>query len=158
MPTAIAEEFRSELNTLRARLVALPHELADTPWRDGGWTRKEIVGHLLDSATNNRQRFVRAATEGRYTGPAYAQEAWVGMHGYPRQAWDTLLEWWKVEHEILAAVVDHVPQDRLDAVCVVGEDEPTTLRFLIEDYLRHHRLHVEQATTGVTLADRSGLS
>ena len=62
--------------------------LADVPWREGGWTRKQIVGHLLDSAANNRQRFVRAAIDGKYAGPKYAQEAWVAAHGYASQPGD----------------------------------------------------------------------
>jgi hypothetical protein len=60
---------------LQAELLGLSPELADVPWRVGGWTRKQIVGHLLDSATNNRQRFVRAGADGRYARPKYAQDA-----------------------------------------------------------------------------------
>jgi len=74
---------------------------ADKPWREGGWTRKEIVGHLLDSAANNRQRFVRAAADGRYDGPKYLQDAWVKAHGYGEQNWEKLVRWWQAEHEIL---------------------------------------------------------
>jgi len=102
------------------------------------------VGHLLDSAANNRQRFVRAATDGRFAGPNYAQDAWVTAHGYAGQSWETLLRWWNVEHEILAAAVDNIPEERLDASCIVGDDAPVSLRFLIEDYLRHQRWHFAQ--------------
>ena len=144
MPNQLAHQFRDELNVLHATLLALPPELAGTPWRDGGWTRKQIVGHLLDSATNNRQRFVRASIDGQYTGPGYAQDAWVAAHGYANQPWDTLLQWWRVEHEILAAAVDHIPEERLEASCTVGAGEPVTLRFLIEDYLAHQRWHFAQ--------------
>lgn len=144
MVTKLAHQFRAELSTLRTALVALPPALADMPWRIGGWSRKQIVGHLLDSATNNRQRFVRAATDGHYSGPKYAQDAWVAAHGYDRQPWDTLVRWWQAEHEILAAVVDRIPEERLQVSCLVGEDEPVTLRFLIEDYLRHQQWHFAQ--------------
>jgi hypothetical protein len=102
------------------------------------------VGHLLDSAANNRQRFVRATIDGQYAGPGYAQDAWVAAHGYADQSWETLLRWWEAEHEILAAAVDRVPEERLEAKCVVGVDAPVTLRFLIEDYLRHQRWHFKQ--------------
>ena len=146
MPTKLAHHFRTELKAIRAALTAVPNELADTPWRDGGWTRKQIVGHLLDSAANNRQRFVRASADGNYAWPQYAQEAWVAAHGYANQPWDTLLLWWQVEHEILAAVVDNIPEDRLEASCVVGDNAPVTLRFLIEDYLAHQRWHLAQFT------------
>ena len=144
MPTQLAQEFRAELNALYATLLALPPELACTPWRSGGWTRKQIVGHLLDSAANNRQRFVRAATDGHFAGPNYAQDAWVAAHGYAGQSWETLLRWWNVEHEILVAAVDNIPEERLDASCIVGDDAPVSLRFLIEDYLRHQRWHFAQ--------------
>ena len=148
MGTKLAEEFGLELGRLQSILPGIGPELADTPWRPGGWTRKQIVGHLLDSAANNRQRFVRAAADGRYAGPTYGQDAWVAAHGYAEQDWETLLRWWQTEHEILAAVVDRVPEERLGAVCVVGENEPVTLRFLIEDYLGHQQWHFAQLTGG----------
>ena len=144
MPPQLALQFRHELHALHATLLALPPELAGTPWRGGGWTRKQIVGHLLDSAANNRQRFVRASIDGQYAGPAYAQDEWVAAHGYANQPWETLLSWWQVEHEILAAAVDHIPEERLESTCTVGASEPVTLRFLIEDYLRHQRWHFAQ--------------
>jgi Mycothiol maleylpyruvate isomerase N-terminal domain len=146
MTTDLARTFRTELRRLEAELAQLPPTLADRPWRTGGWTRKQIVGHLLDSASNNRQRFVRAAADGRYAGPKYAQDAWVAAHGYAEQDWETLLRWWQTEHEILAAIVDRIPEDRLCAECIVGDNEPVTLRFLIEDYLDHQRWHFAQLT------------
>jgi len=144
MPTEMAREFRAELRRLEDALLALPSGLADTPWRVGGWTRKQIVGRLLDSAANNRQRFVRAAIDGQYAGPKYAQDSWVAAHGYGDEPWETLLRWWQAEHEILAAVVDRIPAERLNATCVVGDDAPVTLGFLIEDYLRHQQWHFRQ--------------
>jgi hypothetical protein len=148
MPGELARSFRAELETLHTALLALSPQLADTPWRSGGWTHKQIVGHLLDSAANNRQRFVRAAIDGSYAGPQYAQDAWVAAHGYASQSWETLLRWWRTEHEILAAVVDFIPEERLEASCTVGDDAPVTLRFLIEDYLRHQRWHLAELKTG----------
>jgi hypothetical protein len=68
----------------------------------------------------------------------------VAAHGYADQDWETLLRWWQVEHEILAAVVDRIPEERLEAECVVGGSAPVTLRFLIEDYMAHQRWHFAQ--------------
>lgn len=152
MSTTLAEQFRADLNAIRVELAAIPPSLAEIPWRAGGWTRKQIVGHLLDSAANNRQRFVRGAIEGEYAGPAYAQDEWVAAHGYASQPWEMLLRWWEAEHEILAAVVDRIPEERLQASCVVGGDAPVTLRFLVEDYISHQRWHLAQIANGATAA------
>ena len=146
MSTQTSREFRAEIERLQDALLALSPALADTPWRVDGWTRKQIAGHLLDSAANNRQRFVRATIDGEYAGPGYAQDAWVAAHGYSDESWETLLRWWQAEHEILTTVVDRVPEERLKAMCVVGDDAPVTLRFLIEDYLSHQRHHFAQLT------------
>lgn len=148
MPTELARNFRAQLNSLQATLLKVSPALAVTPWRPGGWTRKQIVGHLLDSATNNRQRFVRAAIDGQYTGPQYAQDDWVAAHGYADQSWADLLRWWIAEHEILIAVVDRISEERLSAQCHVGDGDPVTLRFLMEDYIAHQQHHFRQITAG----------
>jgi Mycothiol maleylpyruvate isomerase N-terminal domain len=150
MTTEIAQWFRAELDEVRRVLMSVPARFADVPWRDGGWTRKQIVGHLLDSATNNRQRIVRAGTEGQSEGPQYDQNSWVAAHGYANQSWETLLSWWEIEHQMLMAVVDHVPEDRLDARYAVGPDAPVTLRFFIEDYVTHQRWHLKQLQAGTS--------
>lgn len=150
MPTELARQFRSAVETLSADLSNVPASLAGVPWRESGWTRRQILGHLMDSATNNRQRFVRASLDGSYTGPGYAQQDWVEAHGYGEQNWETLVRWWRAEQEILMAVVDRIPQERLAALCTIADREPTTLGFLITDYLRHVRQHFAQLKTGLS--------
>jgi hypothetical protein len=150
--TDVAVQFETDLKAIEGALHATPPALAGTPWRVGGWTRKQIVGHLCDSAANNRQRFVRASTDGTYAGPKYAQDAWVAAHGYVDQSWQTLLDWWKVEHEILKAVVARIPAERLATSCTVGDDAPVTLRFLIEDYIAHQKWHLKQIQAPVPAA------
>ena len=142
--TPLALTFRANIDALEQRLNAVSPGLADTPWSPGKWTRKQIVGHLLDSAANNRQRFVRAAIQGQYAGPTYAQDGWIAAHGYAEQPWSVLLDWWRAEQQILRAVVDRVPEDRLQALCSVGDNAPVTLQFLIEDYVTHHQWHLRQ--------------
>jgi len=150
MPDEIATRFRTDMAAVGNSPLAVSADTADVPWRPNGWTRKQILGHLLDSAANNRQRFVRAALDGSYDGPGYAQNAWVDLQGYSEQTWETLLGWWRVEHEILATVVDRIPDRRLEAQCTIGGDAPVTLRFLIEDYVRHQQHHLGQITAAAS--------
>lgn len=140
----IAQEFFAGCEAVYASLVSVSEDLASVPWRKNGWTRKQVLGHMIDSAANNHQRFVRAALDGSYTGPFYAQEGWVKAHGYEQMPWSTLLEWWRIYHEILKAVVARIPEDRFAAICRVGSDAPVTLRFLVEDYIAHQKHHLEQ--------------
>jgi hypothetical protein len=144
MSTKVANAFSTDIKELRDMLDDVPAELANVPWRVGGWTRKQILGHLLDSAANNRQRFVRASIEGSYVGPSYAQDAWVAAHGYAHLSWKTLVEWWNVEHDILQAVVERIPEERMSVLCTVGDNPRVTLRYLIEDYTRHQFHHFDQ--------------
>lgn len=147
MNIPLADEFEKSVHEIDAALKALPESLAETPWRAGGWTRKQIVGHLLDSAANNRQRFVRAAIDGAYAGPGYAQQEWVDAHGYADLPWKTLLDWWRIEHEILTAIVCRIPAARLQALCTIGDDAPMTLESLVRDYLRHQFHHLRQMSS-----------
>jgi len=144
MMNQTAKDFLAGCEAIRHSLLQVPEEIAALPWRDGGWTRKQVLGHMIDSAANNHQRFVRASLDGSYAGPFYAQEGWVAAHGYNETPWPTLIAWWQTYHEMLKAVVERISEDRLDAECRVGDDEQVTLRFLIEDYIVHQRHHLAQ--------------
>ena len=137
-------KFRERIQTAHQQMLAVSEPESQRPFREGGWSRKEILGHLIDSALNNHQRFVRAALEGSYVGPSYHQQGWVAMHGYKTMPWKDLLHHWSQQNELLAAVVDRIPQDRLDVQCSVGEYAPMTLQALVEDYLVHLEQHVQQ--------------
>ncbi len=144
MPEALARQFREHLSAVEARLRRVTQAAADREVRPGGWRGTEVLGHLIDSALNNHQRFVRAALDGAYEGPAYDQRGWVGLHGYRDLPWSALLDHWRGHNELLARVVERMPESRLAAPCRVGGDAPVTLAFLVEDYLRHLDHHVEQ--------------
>jgi DinB superfamily len=150
--TKTATEFSKGCAEIRAALTAFPEASVDTRYRSGGWTRKQVLGHMIDSAANNHQRFVRAALDGRYAGPGYQQDGWVEIHGYAELPWETLLEMWFAVHGVLQRVVSRIPEERLQSPCSVGDDAPVTLQFLIEDYIVHQRHHLEQITREVTSA------
>jgi hypothetical protein len=136
--------FREQIVSMYQLLLPISDAEAQRPFRQGGWSRKEILGHLIDSALNNHQRFVRASLDGFYQGPTYQQEGWVAMHGYHAMVWSILLEHWRCQNELLCEVVERIPETRFSAQCRVGENIPVTLQFLVEDYLLHLRHHVQQ--------------
>ena len=108
------------------------------------WSVKEIVGHLIDSAANNHQRFVRAQHVPRFEFPGYEQNLWMRSQDYQSCSWRELVDFWVLYNRHLAHVVRRVPAAALDIPCRIGEDESVTLGFLIEDYVRHLRHPLSQ--------------
>ena len=141
----LAAFLRQTVEKELAPLRSLTPEQASTP-RGGpeSWSPKQELGHLLDSASNNHMRFVRAALDGDYAGPGYAQNGWVELHGYHNLPWETLVELWRLYNELLAALIERVPAAAFDAECRIGSDPPATLRFVVTSYILHIQHHVDQ--------------
>lgn len=140
----LAREFWSRMEAAELRLSAVTEVEARQPFRAGGWLRKEVLGHLVDSAAMNHVRIVIAATAGSYTGPGYDQNACVQLGGYAQTPWAAILDQWRARNTWLAEIVTNVPQDKFSAPCIVAENPPMRLDELILDYLRHLEHHVEQ--------------
>ena len=77
----------------------------------GKWSPKQIIGHLIDSASNNHQRFVRAAMQDDLVFPGYAQEEWVELQAYGETPWTELLTFWMAFNRHIAAVMSAVPEE-----------------------------------------------
>jgi hypothetical protein len=119
------------------------------------WSAKEIIGHLIDSASNNHQRFVRARWQDDLIFPGYEQEGWVAAQRYQDADWHELLDLWALYNRHLARVMESVPDDaRLRAHTrhnlhqrawtTVPEDVPTTLDYFMRDYVGHLHHHLRQ--------------
>ena len=110
----------------------------------GKWIKKEVLGHIIDSAVNNHQRFVRAQTVDPFVWPGYDQQFWVSVHRYRDRPWAELVELWVGLNCHVAQIIEGVPPVRLSARCVIGDAEPATLEWWMRDYLRHLRHHLAQ--------------
>jgi len=123
------------------RMSDLETSLKSAP---GSWSKKQILGHLLDSAVNNHHRFVRAQETTGLTFPAYEQEHWVSSQGYAERPWLELVDLWRLYNRHLAHVISLIPEEQLAVVCVIGTNEPISLGYLVEDYLVHLRHHLQE--------------
>ena len=139
-----AEELRFEIDASYPRLRALTEAEVSAPRADGKWSRKEILGHLIDSAANNHQRFVRAQMVDAFEWPGYEQNEWVRVHGYRDQTWSELLGLWLALNSLVARVIELVPESKADTRCIIGGGNAVTLEWLMQDYVRHLRHHLAQ--------------
>lgn len=106
------------------------------------WSKKEIMGHLIDSATNNHQRFVRIQFEET---PVinYDQNNWNKFNFYQQINRQQIISFWTIYNRQLAALIKLIPGENLKRECIVG-DKVFTLEFLITDYLEHLEHHLRQ--------------
>jgi hypothetical protein len=144
----MAQRLSSLLEDVIQREVPLLRALSETsaairPRGDGSWSPKEELGHLIDSAANNHIRFVRASIEPEFRGPSYAQDDWVRAHGYQEMPWTKIVDFWFRYNTFLVDVLVRIPETKLQTVCFVGSGEPTSLQFLVEDYVLHLQHHVD---------------
>jgi len=147
-------DYLSTIEGARLRLLAVPAERAARPM-EGGWTAQQILGHLIDSAANNHQRFVRAQFTDHLDFPGYEQEQWVMAQHYDTEPWPQLLDLWLAYNRHLAHVVAGIAPEALSrprarhsleriAWQPVPADQPATLEYLIRDYLGHLNDHLRQ--------------
>ena len=151
----IAAELRGAVSEARAWLAAVPEAESCRRPRPGGWSPREIIGHLIDSASNNHGRFVRGALEESLVFATYDQEAWVALHRYQDQEWSALLERWAAFNDQIAVAIEQIADDALarqrgehnfDRIAwkTVAASEPATLEYFIRDYIGHLRHHLAQ--------------
>ena len=140
----VADQLRETVLTAATRYAAMPEaEVAMKPSPDR-WSKKEILGHLIDSAGNNHQRFVRAQLQGELTFPGYEQEGWARCQKYASADWKLLVNLWLTFNLHLATVIHAIPEEKESVPCTIGDDPPVTLLFLAEDYLTHMNHHLRQ--------------
>lgn len=119
------------------------------------WSPREIIGHLIDSASNNHQRFVRARFRDDLVFDGYAQDEWVAAQRYQDADWPELVALWRSFNLHLARVMEAVPdhirfrehtRHNLDRIAwvPVPADRPATLDYFMCDYVGHLKHHLRQ--------------
>jgi len=164
--------YPAELRAVVIGAVALLRELGDeastVPRAEGAWTPREIIGHLIDSASNNHHRFVRAQLSDGLVFAGYEQEGWVRVQDYANAPWDELIVLWASFNLHLARVMENAPPEaRMRkhtrhtlhhvAWTTVPESEAATLDYLMHDYVHHLEHHLKQIF-GSTADDLIGLA
>jgi hypothetical protein len=156
MDAAFVAEFRRTIDRAVERLGTFDDSEAGRPTAPGKWSKKEIVGHLIDSAANNHSRFIRAQLQDDLVFAGYDQDAWVRLQRYGDRSWGDLVRLWQAYNHHIACVMESADihalsrertSHNLDELAwkPVPRSEPTTLNYFMRDYVAHLEHHLRQA-------------
>jgi DinB superfamily len=144
----VANRIEQHVTSAVERWQRLPDKILKFRSSENAWSTKEIIGHLIDSASNNHQRFVRLQLVQQLIFPDYGQDNihWVRIQNYQDRPWEELLGLWHYFNIQLAHIIRAV-----DPACLTHFWEPdesirVTLFDLMTDYLRHLETHLDQIT------------
>ena len=137
------------------QLLAIDEMASARRPKPGKWSPREIVGHLIDSASNNHQRFVRAQLKEDLIFQGYEQDDWVRLQQYQDVPWQELVTLWAAFNRHIAHVMAAAPEaERMKprkahnlhqlAMQPVPEDAPATLDYFMRDYVAHLEHHLRQ--------------
>ena len=139
----VAQELESILD-IADRLLAIPEEVAAHKPGPDKWSIKETLGHLVDSAANNHQRFVRLQLQNHLELPGYEQDGWVRVQRYQDFSWNRLIALWTIYNQYLAHLIRNVNPDALKHTWNGQDGKTLTLEFIMRDYLVHMQHHLDQ--------------
>jgi len=140
----LGEKLISVIDAAEPRLRQISQTESEKPVLSGGWSRKQVLGHLIDSASNNHQRFVRAVLQSSLDFPGYEQDENIRLQAPQQADWLLLISLWAAYNRYLAHIIARLPASKLETPCRIGSGAPVTLKFLATDYLTHLLHHLTQ--------------
>jgi hypothetical protein len=149
------EPLCKEIETLVAewepKLSSLNEETISQRRNIQNRTIKQIVGHLIDSASNNIHRIVHLQNlEPPLVFPNYASlgnnDRWIAIQDYQNEDWNILVQLMKYSYLHISHVIRNVDPDKLNNEWIAGHDRNIKLKDLIVDFLRHLKLHLSEIT------------
>lgn len=137
-----AKRFKGLIDSFHEQVLKTHDEITDIKLAEDKWSLREIIGHLIDSASNNHQRFVRLQSGDLLDFPAYDGEEWIKTQKYNSMNWDVLVTLWYNYNCLLLHIIENTDEIMLGNVWVKGEDT-IPLEQLINDYYKHLELHMK---------------
>jgi hypothetical protein len=140
-----AQHLRDTLNTLKPLLLKIKDKEAGIKPAPKKWSKKEIIGHLIDSACNNQQKFVRLllSEQPHIEFVGYAQDDWVAVQCYQKAKWKQLVRTWYEYNMHIAHIIEHANSERLGNTIAISGVGVFRLDFIMSDYVEHLKYHME---------------
>jgi hypothetical protein len=141
----ICNDLEKIITTLPVRLNALNPEQLEAKKNPEKWSGKEILGHLIDSATNNLHRFVRGQYEEK-PHIVYDQDKWVSLQNYQAIPLTQVIKLWEGANYQIVNVLRNMDESMWNRECNTGKngEELYTLMWMADDYVKHLNHHIKQ--------------
>lgn len=145
----ISKEIILLMNELEQKLLSLPEEMITQPRNSQNRNIKQIVGHLVDSASNNTHRVVHLQyRESPVEFPNYAtlgnNDKWIAIQNYHEENWENLVQHLKFSMFHFAHVILQIDSSKLNNEWISGENKRITLQKMVEDFVPHFKLHLRE--------------
>nr|WP_315423030.1 DinB family protein [uncultured Pedobacter sp.] len=144
-------EHKNEIQKLVDQAMIDFESITEEVWNDkpqpSKWSKKELLGHLIDSAANNIRRLIIGQYE-QGVKIVYHQDEWVLYQNYQETDIADVKMLWKLLNNQISRVIENIPEGKLQNNCDTGKGktELHTLSYFIEDYVMHLKYHLNQIT------------
>lgn len=151
----VADALLQTIEQALPMLQNIGDEAATVKPAPGKWSYKEIIGHLIDSACNNQQKFVRCMMQDGVDFVIYEQDEWVATQQYYKADWNELLLEWFHYNRHIAHIIRHTDHALHNNKVYISGKGPFTLGFIMPDYVEHLKHHLKAILPNETFLQNS---
>ena len=135
------DRLQNLVNTIPVLLRQIPDNEFSYKLTPEVWSKKEIMGHLIDSATNNHQRFIRIQYENNPV-IGYGQNEWNALSGYNQMGSNHVIDFWSLYNQHLINILRQIPNESLGKTGLLTDGKEMPLAWYINDYVAHLEHHL----------------
>jgi hypothetical protein len=145
----ITHEINSLVETWEVKLLKLSTGVITERRNSQNRTIKQILGHMIDSASNNTHRIVHLQYRNTPVEfPNYASngnnDRWIAIQNYQDENWENLVKFWKYSNWHLVHVIENIKVEKLENEWIASATDKVSLKVMVIDYLRHFELHLKE--------------
>jgi len=146
---SITREIISLIEIWEPKFSALPAGIITNRRNSQNRTIKQIIGHLIDSNSNNTHRIIHLQYQSSpLIFPNYAtfgnNDRWIAIQDYQNEDWHVLIQLWKYSLLHYCHVIKNINDSKLENEWIAGPDQKITLKTMVLDFPRHLKLHLNE--------------
>ena len=143
------EDLSTLISAWEVKLFELPEQTVTVRKNRQNRSIRQILGHMVDSATNNTHRVIHMHYQKSPVNyPDYANlgnnDLWISIQNYQEEDWGELVRLWAAVNRHMIHLIGLIDASKLNQYWMSALNERVTLREMIADYPRHFRLHLNE--------------